>query len=265
MKDKIFLIILAYIFSFVVHAKESNFEHTLRIEPASVYSKIHLSGNVAENHSIDIYQKDKNLSLEGELKFLDVFSIKLAGGKTKYQETDQKPISQWDRLNVGLKFAKENGVKNNRVVYGSGIRIFLQESNQNPRTQNSPNLYLVKPHFSFGWGIGDFEIQTEFAFQTETNSKFKESAQEEFRRNYIFGLSVSYGLTDWFRLLFETEYLEPYQKKIDTNIGGWYAYPGFMLSLFENGRLGVSLQFPISKQDYLYERGLKISYIHYFN
>lgn len=263
MKGKIFLGFLCFAL-FVIQAKDSNFEHTIRIKPASIYSKLHLYGNIAENHSVGIYQKDQNLSFEGELKFLDVFSLNASGGKSKYQETDKQPISQWDRWKLGFKFANESGNKNKRLVYGGGVDFFSKEMTQNPRTQNAPNLYLIKPHVSFGFGIEDWEFQAEISFQTETNSKFKEGPSEEFRRNYTFGLSTSYAISNWFRILLETEYLEPYQKKIDTKIRGWYAYPGFLISIYDMGRLGVSFQFSVSKQDYLYERGVKISYIHYF-
>ncbi len=252
------------LFAFVIHSKDSKFEHTLRIEPASLYSKIYLIGGVAENHSRGIYQKDKNLAFEGEWKFQDTFSVKLSGGISEYQETDQKTISQWDRWSLGLKFANEVEKKQNRFVYGVGIRIFTQELKQNPRTQNAPNLYLLKPHLSFGFGVGNFELQTEISFQTETNSKLKEEGLEEFRRNYTFGTSFSYQFLSWIKVLLETEYFEPYQKKVDTQIRGWYLYPGFLFFVYDSMRVGVSFQFPITKQDYLYERGVKISYLYYF-
>jgi len=258
---------VAFIFLLASHALlsiDSKFEHPLRIEPASIYTKLRLDGAIAENHQLDTYQKDKNFSFEGEFKFLEYFSIKLNGGKTWYKTTDTQPISQWDRWNVAVKFAKESGSRDSRVVFGGGVRLFNKQIGEHPRAYVAPELYLIKPHISFGFGTSGFEVQLEGAFQTETNTKFKEGPKEEFRRYYQFGLSISQKLTESIRVFIETDYKEPYNKKVDLNTRAWYWYPGLSLSPYESGRIAISLQFPVSKQDYLYERGLKISYFHFF-
>lgn len=257
-------LVLFFLLQISIIAQESKFEHPLRIEPASVYTKVRVDGSIAENHQLATYQKDKNLSFEGELKFLEYFSVKASGGKTWYQTTNTKPLNQWDRWNLGLKFAKESGSRNGRVVFGGGVRLFNRQVGEHPRADIAPDLYLVRPHLSFGFGFGDFELILEGAFQTETNRRFKEGPKEEFKRHYQGGLSISQRISDSFRLFIETEYREPYDKKVDLNTRGWYWYPGISFTPYEKGRITASFQFPVSKEDYLYERGMRLSFFHFF-
>lgn len=261
----IYLFINFLIFSaFPILGVDSKFEHPLRIEPASVYSKIRVDGSIAEGRQQNTYQKDKNLSFEGEFKFLEYFSVKGGGGKTWYQATDTQPINQWDRWNLGLKFATETGGRDGRLVFGGGVRIFNRQIGEHPRFDIAPDLYLVRPQLSFGFGVGDFEMIFDGSFQTETNSRFREGPKEEFRRHYQGGLSISQKISESIRIFVETEYREPYHKRIDQNTRGWYWYPGISIAPYDGGRITASFQFPVSKEEHLYDRGLRLSFFHFF-
>jgi hypothetical protein len=244
---------------------EATFEHPMRVEPVAVYSKVRVDASAAENRQIGVYKRDTNLSFECEVKFLDVFSVKAQGGGTRYETTNEKTRATWDRPNLGLKFGMVHGGEGFRFGWGGGVRVFNKQVGQNPRNDVAPDLYLVKPHLSMGIGAGSFELILEAGFQTETNAKFRESPRQEFKRNYNFGLSLSFGVTNWMKVFLETQYIQPYDKKIDLNIRGWYAYPGVSFKIYETGRLTASFLIPVSKEDYLYEKGLKLSYFHFFN
>ncbi|MCB1177875.1 MAG: hypothetical protein KDK36_09880 [Leptospiraceae bacterium] len=243
---------------------EATFEHPLRTQPVAVYSKIRVDAGASENRQLETYERDANVSIEGEFKFLKFFSVKAGGGRTRYETTDAKTTQVWDRPYLGGKFGMIMGGDAFRFGFGGGVNVFNKQIGAHPRNEVAPDLYLVRPSLSMGMGIGTFEAILEGTMQTETNTAFKEGPKEEFKRNYEAALSLSLGIFDWMRLFAETRYYLPYDKKIDNLIQGWYVYPGISFNIYEMGRLSASFQFPVSKQDYLVERGVKISYFHFF-
>lgn len=264
MKDKIkYIILLSTIFSVIsLYAESSDFGHPLRIEPAGIYNKIKVDGTYTDRRTEKTFEKDRNLSLEGELIFLDRFSIKGGGGATKYNSTNSNPIVQNDRIHLGLKYANESGGKL-RFVWGGGVRVFNKQIGEHPRFDVAPDLYLVRPNLSLGLGLGIFEFQADLSMQSETNTKFREVDNRDFRRFYQAGGLVSVNLGD-LRLLLESEYRVPYDKQVDSRSRFWNAYPGISYKIFDKSMITLSGQFPINGEVGEQGRGFRFSFFQFF-
>jgi len=264
MKNKILVSIL-FLFGIIrISAEEqSSFAIPLRVEPAAVYTKVRIDGQVSEKRDSNIYQREKVGYIEGEYKFLQYFSIKVGTTKSQWERSGSKTITQYDRLNVGLKFAREHQFSFGAFVWGGGVRWFDRQSKQYARDGVAPELYLVRPNLNFGLKIGSFEAIVDLQFQSETNRAFKENSQEEFRRYYQAGLALSYGVTDKLRLFAETEYRKPYNPVVDVNTKFWNVYPGLGYQIYKGGYLAVSGQLPVIPER-LMDRGIRISYFHVF-
>ncbi len=266
MKDKfIIFIILIFITKFLspVSADSSQFGHPLRIEPAGIYNKLRLDGTYTQRRTDKTFEKDKSASVEGEIIFLDNFSLKVNGGATRYESVGEKTISQNDRWNTTLKFASESGGSNLRFVWGGGVRLYDKQKTQNPRYEINPDLYIVRPNLSFGVGVGIFEFQADLSMQSETNSKFREVNNQDFRRSYQAGGLVSVSLGN-LRLLAETEYRVPYDKKIDTLSRYWNFYPGISYKIFDQTMISLSGQIPVNGESSELGKGFRFSLFQFF-
>lgn len=264
MKGKIFYIFL-YLFSLnlLLAGDSSQFGHPLRIEPAGIYNKIRLDGNYTERKNVSTFEKDRNATLEGEFIFLDNFSLKIAGGGTKYETTNSKSITQNDRWNAALKYARESGGSGFRFVWGGGVRVFNKQIGEGIRYDVAPDLYLVRPNLSMGFGLGIFEFQADLSMQSETNSKFREAENQEFRRFYQAGGLASVNLGD-LRLLLETEIREPYNKTIDSRSRFWNVYPGISYKIFDKTMVSISGQFPVNGEQSELGKGFRFSLFQFF-
>lgn len=244
---------------------DSTFAHPLQVEPVTVYKKVRVDARGVENRESGNYDRQRNVSFEAEWSFLDMFSVKGGGGAAKYESTGNKPSTLTDRWNLGLKFGKSFGGESFRFGVGAGMRLFNKQTGASPYYQNAPDLYLVKPSFSLGMGFGALDIVAEMSLVSETNPSFHEKVKQDFRRHYVKGLSVSYGLdNNQVRLFLETLYYEPYDKRVDKNIDSWYMCPGISYKLYESGFITASAQVPMRNELYTWDRGLKISYFHFF-
>lgn len=264
MKGKLIFIFLYIVtFNFIIAGESSGFGHPLRIEPAGIYNKIRLDGNYTERKNGATFEKDRNASLEGEFIFLDNFSLKVAGGATRYDTTNSKTVSQNDRWNAALKYARESGGSGFRFVWGGGVRVFNKQIGENIRYDVAPDLYLVRPNLSMGVGLGIFEFQADLSMQSETNSKFREAENQEFRRFYQAGGLVSVNLGS-LRLLVETEIREPYNKTIDIRSRFWNVYPGISYKIFDQTMLSLSGQFPVNGETGELGKGFRFSLFQFF-
>jgi hypothetical protein len=255
--------IILFFFSFSIFSEDSKFSVPLRVEPVGVYTKIRVDAGASENRERNVYEREKQAYLEGELKFLNYFSVKLGTTKTQWERSGSKTLTELDRVNLGLKFAMEHSVGGGTFAWGGGVRGFDRQSQKVARDSVAPEMYLIRPHFNIGYKYNAFEIILNGHVQSETNRRFKEGSDEEFRRHYQVGVSISYGLTENFRVFLESELRRPYNERIDTKSKFWNIYPGLSYQIYQNGFLGLSLQFPVTP-DRLMDRGVRISYFHIF-
>jgi hypothetical protein len=263
MRSNILFLILSLLVSSELFS-QSNFSHPLRIEPSSVFTKIRVDGQARENREANFYEREQSLRLEGEYKLGKYFSIMGSLAGRKHDSSGSRTMREMDRYSLGLKFAREHGDEKLRFSYGAGVKGFSKFDGTNLKSETSGDLYLVRPNLTFGLGIGKLEIITELSLQSETNSRFREDERQDFRRHYAGGLSVSYGLGEKFRIFLETEYKEPYSKRIDTKVRSWYIYPGLSYKIYEGGFLSFSGQYQIQIENYNWDTGIRISYFHFF-
>lgn len=264
MKNKILIGLLLLAATIQIFGDEqSSFAIPLRVEPAAVYTKVRIDGQVSEKRDSNVYQREKVGYIEGEYKFLQNFSIKVGTTKSQWEKSGSKTLTQYDRLNVGLKYAREHQLSFGSFVWGGGVRWFDRQSKAYARDGVAPELYLIRPNINLGLKIGAFEAIADFQFQSETNRAFKENSQEEFRRYYQAGLALSYGVTDNLRLFAETEYRKPYNPVVDVNTKFWNVYPGLSYQIYKGGYLAASAQIPVIPERQM-DRGLRISYFHVF-
>ncbi len=265
MKNKLIVGFGLLAFTLGIYADEkSSFAVPLRVEPAAVYTKIRIDGQVSENRESNVYEREKQGNIEGELKFLQNFSVKVGTTKSQWEKSGSKTLTQLDRLYAGLKFAKEHQLSFGSIVWGGGVKWFDQQSKKYARDGQAPELYLIRPNLNFGLKLGAFEAIIDLQFQSETNRAFKENSKEEFRRYYQSGLALSYGLTENFRLFAETEYRRPYNQTVDVHTKFWNVYPGVSYQVYSGGFLSASLQIPVIPERQM-DRGIRISYFHVFD
>lgn len=247
-----------------VFSENSQFLHPLRISAGGLYSKIHVNGSIDENSEPSLYERNRNLSLEGEWKVMDYLSIGGGGGRTKYESSGNAPITQTDRWFGAIKFARETGNQSNGTLIGAGVKVFDRMIGQSPRYNAAPDLYIVRPNLAFGYRWNGLEILTELAIQSETNTSFREEPRQEFQRHYQAGLSLAYRISDNVNLYLEMEYREPYEKSITPWNRFWNVYPGFAWKPYGNGMISASFLVPIRMESTSWDHGLKLGYYHFF-
>ncbi|MEM7181015.1 MAG: hypothetical protein AAF518_08885 [Spirochaetota bacterium] len=267
MRDKIAMIafFILLVVSSSLLAKESFFNHPLRIEPASVYTKIRVDANARENREDNYYERHRGGTLEGEFSFYN-FAIKGSAGKSRLERSGTSTLDMYDRFMVGLKYGREYGSTTGAFAWGLGLKGFSRIRNfqEYKKDTQEQNLYLIRPNLSLGLRLLQFELQAEAHVQTETNSSFRENTLQQFRRHYQGGVAISYGFGENFRLFAESEYREPYTKKVDTKTRFWNIYPGFSYQIYSGGRLAFSYQISMMKEKWNDDRGGRISYFHFF-
>ncbi|TGL65507.1 hypothetical protein [Leptospira jelokensis] len=245
---------------------QNGFAHPLQVEPVAVYSKIR--GNIGywDKNFNSVKEINKNVSVEGEYKFSDSFSVISSLGRTEYSQTDTAKEVTWDRYNVGLKYGKVFESGSSQFLIGGGLRVYDKKRNSLFREYENPEYYLIRPNFGLGYKSGIFQIMTEFRFQTETNRHGRESKLEEFKRYYQVGIAPSFGISDSVRIFTELEYREPFDKTADKNLRYFNFYPGISMNTESFGTFSFSFSFGVlPKADNAIDRGIRFSYFYFFD
>ncbi|TGN11193.1 hypothetical protein EHS11_07115 [Leptospira ilyithenensis] len=244
----------------------TKFAHPIQIEPVAIYTKVRVNAIYWDRKYLGAYEENKNINIEGEYAFTKSLSVTSSLGRNQYSFTDSETEKTWDRWNAGLKYGKvwDNGTS--QWLIGAGLRLYDRKRSAELKEKENPELYLVRPNIGMGYKNGAFEIMTELRFQTETNSKLKESNIQEFRRYYQFGIAPSYAVSPSLRVFTELEYREPFSKDIDTKTRFFNFYPGVSYATEKAGTFSLSLLFPIlAKNENAVDRGIRFSYIYFFD
>ncbi|BDA80641.1 hypothetical protein LPTSP3_g35710 [Leptospira kobayashii] len=244
----------------------SKFAHPIQIEPVAIYTKVRVNAIYWDKKYLGVYEENKNINIEGEYAFTKTLSVTSSLGRNQYSFTDSETEKTWDRWNAGLKYGKvwDNGTS--QWLFGAGLRLYDRKRNSELKERENPELYLVRPNIGMGYKNGAFEIMTELRFQTETNSKLKESNIQEFRRYYQLGIAPSFAVTPSLRVFTELEYREPFAKDIDTRTRFFNFYPGVSYATEKAGTFSLSLLFPVlAKNENAIDRGIRFSYIYFFD
>ncbi|GBF51370.1 hypothetical protein LPTSP4_29060 [Leptospira ryugenii] len=266
MKVRIFFAILSVSSLSSLYAQSSGFSHPLQVEPITTYNKIKIQYGFWDKRILGVYEENRNIHFEGEYKFWSNFSILGSFGRSRYSITDTKPEVSWDRLQIGIKYAKSWDLGGGQFVLGGGIRAFDQKRNAEIRERENPDYYQIRPNIGIGYMYGRFQILSELRFQTETNRRFRESELEEFRRYYQLGIAPSFAISDSLRIFSELEYREPFNKTVDTKTRFANLYPGLSFQTETYGAFAFSLQVPLlNKDENSMDRGWRFSYFYFFD
>lgn len=237
----------------------SAFRHPLQIQAPALYNKFRVQGNASDRSNDKEYIREQNLGIEGEWRFLENISLTLKSGYTDHRNTESASYKGQDRLGLGIKSAWEW----EDLLVGVGILGFSRHPSAPKTASIQPDFFQLRPYLGVGYKIGDFQMQSEFHFQTETNSQFRENFSEEFRRHYQLGLSLSYGLVDFLSAYLELETRIPYNSKIDTNTRYATAYPGVAFHSESWGRFAVSAGIPVMNER-IVDRSVRIQYFYFW-
>ncbi|MCG9875306.1 MAG: hypothetical protein MH321_11035 [Leptospiraceae bacterium] len=236
----------------------SKFVHPLNIQAVGLYSKIQVDGSAWERRNGEKYQNNKTARVEGEIKAFENLSFAINTGYTDFTQTDSGSYKGRDRVGFGAKTAWEG----ENWQFGMGVFGYSKDTTI-PKTESfNPNFLLVRPYLGGGFRFLGFQILANVEFQTETNSKFKETYNEEFRRHYKAGASLAYTFFDKLTLFLEAETRIPYNKEIDTNIRYGNAYPGISYKS-DLGTFALSAGIPVI-DDRLFDRQAKLSYFYFW-
>jgi hypothetical protein len=265
MKNKFISFLIYFILTLVsIQSQEPSFTYPLRIESGALYNMIRFNASMNENKESNYYLKNRNANIEGEVKFLNLVSIQIGTGFTRINETKMNVINFYDRTNIGIKISKEFGSLENKFLVGLGIKGYDKIHSKINYYQNDPNLYLINSSLFFGYKFKNFEILTNLSLLSETNSKFKENQNQEFERYYLAGISLSYKISENTRIFAETEYREPYERKITSYYRFWNVYPGVSYNIFNNNQINFSILIPIRGDKNNFDHGFKLGYYFYF-
>ncbi|WP_411824273.1 hypothetical protein [Leptospira sp. 'Mane'] len=244
----------------------SKFAHPIQIEPVAIYTKVRVNAIYWDKKFQSVYEQNKNINIEGEYAFTKSLSVTSSIGRNENVFTDSETEKTWDRWNAGLKYGKIWDTGSSQWLFGAGLRLYDRKRNSELRERENPELYLVRPNIGVGFKKGAFEIMTEFRFQTETNSRFKESNLQEFRRYYQIGIAPSFAVSQSLRVFTELEYREPFAKDIDTKTRFFNFYPGVSYATEKAGTFSLSFLLPVlAKNENAIDRGIRFSYIYFFN
>jgi hypothetical protein len=248
-------ILIASICPVIAESSSSKFRHPLQIQAVGLYSKIQVQASAADKRLEDVYTRNQNAMVEGEWKALDNVSFLLTTGLTNFSRSDSGSFKGRDRIGFGIKSAWEN----ENWLIGGGAVVYNRNGAQPKSEIYSPDLYILRSYFGVGFKAGDFQVQSDFQFQSETNSQFKEKFNEEFHRHFQAGVSLSYGVFENLAVFAEVETRIPYNKEIDKESRYASVYPGISIPTESYGTFAISAGIPIMN-DRIYDRSVRLNY-----
>ena len=234
---------------------------TLRIESPRVATSIRLDGEVQEfNPNEDTDLKEKSLRLEGELRFFENFSLGIQAGIRREEIEGSDTRTYFERPGLSIRYIRPTG----GLFWGGGLRLFNKHYSREAVEGEDPTLYRIRPMLLLGLVLGELELAAEAHYQSQTNQKFKEDLDQEFRRHYQLGLSASFGLGKHWRIHTETEYRLPYDKNLDAESRFWNFYPGISYNFSGGSRINLYLSMPVLTRSRNLDRGAGLGiYLHF--
>ncbi len=240
------------------------FAHPLQVEPVSLFNKVRGNFTYWDKNNPTSFERNRNLSLEGEMKLGNQISFVGSVGRNEYKITDSATQIGFDRLGVGVKYAKEFQWLDGDWVFGAALRVFDKQRTTALNDRETPDFFQVRPSIGLAYKSGIFQVQSELRLQSETNQNGRESGLQQFRRYYQVGIAPSVGLSELTRLFVELEYREPYNAKIDTKTRFFHLSPGFSFKT-NYGVFAISYSIPvIPPSDNMVDQALRVSYFYLF-
>jgi hypothetical protein len=237
--------------------KSSDWKHPIQMQSGALYTKLGASVQAEDRRNQDDYIRSGGIFVESEIRFWENLSFLVETGYRRRERTDTGRIQGMDRVGLGIKSAWEW----ESAYFGMGILGYSRDTSSPKTEENNPQLYLLRPFVSAGYRFQEFQIQGQLSFQSETNSRFRESFSEEFRRYYQVNLTASHDLGLGFDAFLEWEARLPYDREIDRESRNLAVFPGLAWTANSAGRFAISAGFPLWK-DRIFDRSLQLQYLY---
>lgn len=242
----------------------NKFAHPLQVEPVSLFNKVRGNFTYWDKENPTSFERNRNLSVEGEMKLGNQFSFLATTGRNEYKITDSATQIGFDRIGFGVKYAKEFQWLDGDWIFGAGLRVFDRQRTNPISERENPDFYQIRPSVGLAYKSGDIQVQSELRFQSETTLNGRESGLQQFRRYYQFSIAPSIGLSEMSRLFVELEYREPYNATVDTKTRFFHLSPGFSFTT-SLGVFGISYSIPvIPPADNMINQAIRFSYFYHF-
>ncbi|TGL64911.1 hypothetical protein [Leptospira sarikeiensis] len=221
-----------------------------------VYNIFVISADAKEYRNSTDYDRNRTISLIGELKLGDHFSVNAGYGYVDQYATQTTSWSGWDRWRAGLKTFFKFGI----LSVGGGVHVYGPSVSEPWMGERNPDLFLVRPHLGFALDFGKTKFQAYALYERETDSHFKDPIQDKMYRYMEAGGTISYDLDEKWILLAEVTYRLAVEDTISVaRSDSFNLHPGFQYKIGEGGRLFLSGLYGLRK-DNTYDQGFKVGY-----
>ncbi len=227
-------------------ADSDRFAVPMRIEGADLYTRIYIHGGGTEDRNGDSYARTRYLRVNGEYQFNSWLGFNASFGRSVYDRTNAAQIWEYDRLGLGVKARGKLGAGPGAIALGGGLKLFDRIRSPQQRADVDNELLLIRGHLAGAVRLGGIELGVEIRHESETNEKFRENYDQEFRRHWQYGFSLSVPRGKRMRFFFETVYREPDDIAVD-DTRFWQFYPGISLNLSRYLEIRASLVIPVRK------------------
>ncbi|TGM85491.1 hypothetical protein [Leptospira licerasiae] len=230
-------------------------------QSVGVYNIFVISAGAKEYRNSKDYDRNRNVSLDGELKLGDHFSVSAGYGYIDQYATRTTPWSGWDRWKAGLKTFFTFGI----FSIGGGVNVYGPSASEPWIGERNPDLLLVRPYIGFVLDFGRTKFQAFGLYERETDSKFRDPVQDKYYRYMEAGATLSYETNSNWILLLETTYRMAVEDTIATSRSDSFnLHPGIQYKIGEGGRIFFSGLYGMRK-DNTYDQGFKMGYQQMFS
>lgn len=226
-------------------------------QSVGVYNIFVISADAKEYRNSKDYDRNRKISLDGELKLGDHFSISAGYGYVDQYATQATTWSGWDRWRAGLKTFFTLGI----FSIGGGVNVYGPSASEPWIGERNPELLLVRPHLGFVLDFGKTKFQAFGLYERETDSKFRDPVQDKYYRYMEAGATLSYDTSSNWILVLEATYRMAVENTIPTpRSDSFNLHPGVQYKIGDGGgRVFFSGLYGMRK-DNTYDQGFKLGY-----
>ncbi|WP_367897728.1 hypothetical protein AB3N61_12330 [Leptospira sp. WS58.C1] len=225
-------------------------------QSVGVYNIFVISADAKEYRNSKDYDRNRKISLDGELKLGDHFSISAGYGYVDQYATQATTWSGWDRWRAGLKTFFTLGI----FSIGGGVNVYGPSASEPWIGERNPELLLVRPHLGFVLDFGKTKFQAFGLYERETDSKFRDPVQDKYYRYMEAGATLSYETNSNWILVLEATYRMAVENTIPTpRSDSFNLHPGVQYKIGDGGRVFFSGLYGMRK-DNTYDQGFKLGY-----
>lgn len=203
-----------------------------------------------EDFSSELNKKEQTLSLFGEYKFFNFYSIYLEIPYTYKWTESSKTRNYLDFIRLVNKFQ----FLWKSLYFYTGLLIDFPRNHE--KAGDLPkNVGYLEPYLGIGMNVWSFNWKFSIHWNTQTNTKFMEEKYQEFERKWLYNFSFGYFFFDRFNLGLEIQYQHIYDPKPSEN--KFFIY-GLGLTYYVKN-LQISLIYIVYPKEYFYDKEVRLN------